>query len=468
MNNKLKKTLIASLVVGATSFSASALAASSSPSVSNGSAGMTSVLSKIYGVLQTAVDTANTRITQFDEYMTGMQNPNAASSSLSYTSSKIPAGMPTLSDIGASNYVSYAASVHTSTNNIQTLYQIPSVVNPPKNNSAAESIAKLFPNLPAAKAKPPTQTKVINSLTTYLPAADSLFAPTQSFYNAAEDDSNISKDDLALLKPPGGFSQNGYSSQQDQYHNSVFNASTFLFPPNGSYTPSTGSSSTTFAPYSKTAANTYLTFLSQDYLPVSNGVNFGALTNPNPNGNQSGEQVKALAIATLKMNPTYKNYQLAIRNLVSSRSMLMTMMNQLAAERTPYPGLGTKAGLQGTPYVNKDGSASPMQIENYDAYHLVNDPKWYAYINTASPAVVQRQTLYVLAQILAKMQQAHIDREKQLAVSTLQSFETIQGLQKLVQTDSQKLNKVICSLPGIKSKQCSSTTTTSSADNPLS
>jgi hypothetical protein len=397
-------------------------------------AGMTKILADIDGIIHSSLTVANHATYQFDAFLAHIQGSNTAGANVMYQSVSLPANMPTQQPTGLGNYISYAANVQTSDQNLSTLYQIPNQVSPPTTDAASSDLARLFPNLPSTKATPPSYSQILNSLTNGLPAVDSIYVSPATLMDAPESQkTGITKADRHSVTRP---------TSANDYNNTVFNANTFLFPPNNSYQETKGFSSSDNAlqPYSLQAAEKYVGFLSQNYVPIWNGINFASL--------DIGAKNKVRDLAALKISPQYQKYQLSVRNLISARSLLMTMLNQMLAERSPVPNLGTNANLPAQ-YKNKDGSASPLQLEDFNAYHRLNNPKWYATMNTASPATVQRQTLYVLAQILGKMQQAHIDRERALSVATYQAFSGMQGMQRLVMADSTSLNTYICGLPGV-------------------
>jgi len=121
-----------------------------------------------------------------------------------------------------------------------------------------------------------------------------------------------------------------------------------------------------------------------------------------------------------------QNYLLMIRTLVSLQSMALSNFNFLAEERKIIAGLGEKANMKlppdspgGDPKPVKD--ASQLQLEQYLINNRLNNPNWYASMNTASPAAVQREMLYVLAETQRQLFELRMVNERMLAtMSTMQ------------------------------------------------
>ena len=61
----------------------------------------------------------------------------------------------------------------------------------------------------------------------------------------------------------------------------------------------------------------------------------------------------------------------------------------------------------------------------------------------ASPATVQRETLFVLAEIEAQNYRAHLDRERMLATLTALASQSANVNQLLAKTDAKNVNQVI-------------------------
>lgn len=178
-----------------------------------------------------------------------------------------------------------------------------------------------------------------------------------------------------------------------------------------------------------------------------------------------GLDLKALAnqprlVSQLVNSNSYAEYQYKVRALLAIRSILINSLNHLIAERTPMKGLGAAAGLEpNTP-------ASPLQVEAFRANRRAENlltaaqkqlpqnqqPNWYASVENASPATVQRETLIVLAEIEQQNYQAHLDRERILAAITALGLQNnMTKTKRVTETDSAKVKNEIITL--IKQQQ---------------
>ncbi len=69
----------------------------------------------------------------------------------------------------------------------------------------------------------------------------------------------------------------------------------------------------------------------------------------------------------------------------------------------PLKGLGSKVSMPDDPNLPK-GYASPLQVENYIANQRINSPAWFKQMKTASPAVVAREQVLILAEIESQLE----------------------------------------------------------------
>lgn len=121
----------------------------------------------------------------------------------------------------------------------------------------------------------------------------------------------------------------------------------------------------------------------------------------------------------------WQNYDYNLRSSVALRSMASSSFASLIAERTPgnMVTINGKAASPSIPEVtdcegNVIKNPSQLQIESYIANHRVCSTAWRNHINTASPATIQRETLFVLADLQSQMYQQHMDNEKMLVALT--------------------------------------------------
>ena len=68
-------------------------------------------------------------------------------------------------------------------------------------------------------------------------------------------------------------------------------------------------------------------------------------------------------------------------------------------------------GIPDDPNLPKE-YASPLQIENYIANQRINGPDWLKQMKTASPAVVAREQVLILAEIESQLERNHLDNER--------------------------------------------------------
>ncbi|MDF1796587.1 MAG: hypothetical protein P1U63_08645 [Coxiellaceae bacterium] len=463
MKPSIKTLLIISAIAGGLSTSV-AFAAPQSGQSSNAQA-QSKILADIDGILHATAQKATALTNQVDQFLSGVENSNTASTKLSQPDgttnfSNVSTPNVPLSQTTLTNYINYQAAQATTKNVAATLSKPVNIINPPKDNSTQNEFLKaLFANNDTPKTdttldlKPQTNTALVSQLTLGTPADDTLFISGNSLQDAENADSSNNPDYLQsgekddVMKPKKNFT-------------TYMSAPTFVSPYNGSYyTGPNGQNA-----YSANAAKAYLVYLTDAANPIGSDINWQNLapaavadTSKAKKGKGSPSSVRAKDILKLKNSTAYQKYQLTVRNIVASRSLVTDLLNQMLVERTPSAKLAQEANLppQYTTQNYVKGSkkpqttASPMQVENYIANHRVNSSKWYQSMSTASPAVVQRETLYVLAEILSKMQQAHLDREKLLMVNGLTAIETVNGMKQLANTQVQAVNKEIASLTGV-------------------
>lgn len=168
----------------------------------------------------------------------------------------------------------------------------------------------------------------------------------------------------------------------------------------------------------------FLKYATQSTQDLTTGVDFNSL-----------ERHPAV-VAALKTDPIYQNYMFTVRSVLALRSITLNAFNYLIAERTPINNLGTAIGLN-------NQSASPLQVETYQATHRIEDPNWYKTVLNASPATVQRETLIVLAEIEKQNYQAHLDRERLLSILTALNIQMSASSETAIAQSASKLNSDI-------------------------
>ncbi len=120
--------------------------------------------------------------------------------------------------------------------------------------------------------------------------------------------------------------------------------------------------------------------------------------------------------------PNVQQFLLAKRAIVAAQSLAISNLNYLAQERSITKGLGTQAGMTTLP---TDGTEKPvadaslLQLEKFMINRRVGNTAWYQAMNNASPAVLQRETLYVLAEMQQQMLQMQMTNERLLATMSM-------------------------------------------------
>lgn len=280
----------------------------------------------------------------------------------------------------------------------------------------------------------------INDLTLNTPSSDTLYT---------------------ALSDAGGtaLQNNGYSvSKPSVLHDNYFDFSSLISPE-------------AYSPEQRVGANNFIDLITKRYEPLTANIDFENLK-ANLDTLKSHPKELASTLHNFRASAPFKNYQLAIRSVLATQSIALNNYNKLVTERTPLmrkienpskdpdPTLAAISQTVGvTPKKvkiedpkNPDKMidvmvyASPLQIENYVANHRVSNQKWYQQVANASPASVQRETLYVLAEMQSQMHQAHIDNEKLLATMTALQVQMASAGQTMLRTNANDLNTAIAEI----------------------
>lgn len=117
-------------------------------------------------------------------------------------------------------------------------------------------------------------------------------------------------------------------------------------------------------------------------------------------------KVTAATLPNIKANPTINNYLAKIWNYTAQQAAGLNAFYQAYAERLPSSNQALANAVVLPPGSSLNGlpaNPSPLQVEHFLATRRIEDPNWYVNMSTASPIEVQRQTLYLLAEIRAEM-----------------------------------------------------------------
>lgn len=257
------------------------------------------------------------------------------------------------------------------------------------------------------------------SLTALAPASDSVYSNDPAVLSLVPTYQNMG------LLPPRGLAQPKTEDLNDDY----FNFNSLIEPltlPDKS-------------PEAQ-AAQSYITYLTKSYDLPTDAVDFKSFKQKL---SQAKDATDKMSLYTQLLNDqNYRDYQLNVRSSIAAKSVAVSNFEHMIAERTPIKDLGKQSGL-----VDKDGKpvddASPLQVEKYLANRRVDNPKWYAHVQSESAANVQRETLVVLAEIEAQNYQAHMDRERLLATISAQTALGNAMANAMNQAKSQDLNQDI-------------------------
>jgi intracellular multiplication protein IcmX len=271
-----------------------------------------------------------------------------------------------------------------------TLSQVAYAVTPPPAGSQAAQDLQNYQNANS-----------LTRLTTGTKANDTLY------YNNSSGLDSYAAEILGVSKPDAS-----------ELHNNYFNFASLFTPMN-------------YSTDQATAANNFIKYATLDFQPVTTGINFQKLRNATP------QELK-----NFMTSPAFQNYQLNVRSTLASRSVLLNNLEHMIAERSTIQNLGKEAGLK-----DSNGKsitdASPLQVQQYVATHRVHSKQWYQNMANASPATVQRETLYVLAEIEAQNFQRHMDNERLLAAISSLQIQTQKTVAMMMKAKNQNINQAI-------------------------
>jgi len=115
-------------------------------------------------------------------------------------------------------------------------------------------------------------------------------------------------------------------------------------------------------------------------------------------------------------------YMTALRAYAASQSVGLSNLFEMYAQRVPQKNLAKEAGWEDKfPGETKDG-ISPLQLDEYSAKRRITNENWYISMETATPVTVQREMLYVLAEMRQEMFKTRMAIERLTAtMSVLQT-----------------------------------------------
>jgi intracellular multiplication protein IcmX len=193
------------------------------------------------------------------------------------------------------------------------------------------------------------------------------------------------------------------------------------------------------------AASNFITYLSKNY-KISTSIDLSALKNDTKK------------LTSLKETPQYQTYLVNNRSNVAALSVPLSNFNQFYSERANLKSIITQLEKQGQPVnqtiknvVNTLASQninSLLELQNYVANHRISDKTWRKKMMSASPATVQRETLFVLAEMESQLQRIHIDNERLLATLSAAQLQMAQSMTSQPDTATRNLQSYISSKYG--------------------
>lgn len=129
-----------------------------------------------------------------------------------------------------------------------------------------------------------------------------------------------------------------------------------------------------------------------------------------------------------------KNYLIFLRSYIAAQSAGLSNLYQMLIARTPVTDLGKQAGMA-------KQTVSPLEVEQYAATRRLNpniktsvkqadgkkvvtvEKNWQESMEAASPAQVQREMVYLLAEMRQELYQQRLATERLMAIMSLMQIE---------------------------------------------
>jgi hypothetical protein len=107
-------------------------------------------------------------------------------------------------------------------------------------------------------------------------------------------------------------------------------------------------------------------------------------------------------------SPNFLPYIMTLRSYVAMQSIGLANFYKSFSDRVRITGLGGQAGISNS----SNAPASVLEVEDYAAKKRVADSNWYKAMETATPATIERETLYVLAEMRLEMYKNRLALER--------------------------------------------------------
>lgn len=151
-------------------------------------------------------------------------------------------------------------------------------------------------------------------------------------------------------------------------------------------------------------ADNFVNLLAKTYQPLVDGKFQQALrTYVEDIKSNNGDNSKNITI--LSSDPNYLSFQADLRSYVANQSIAIGNLNHLFAERQPQSD-------------GKTQLPSTLEADQTMYTRRVHSAPWYHQMESASPATVQRETLFVLAEIENELFQQRLVLERILATNS--------------------------------------------------
>ncbi len=205
-----------------------------------------------------------------------------------------------------------------------------------------------------------------------------------------------------------------------------------------------------FGPSGYNTTNTSGTTSNSNTDPETLALNFIRFVSglANPVSVASLNDLNAMGVSTAQRY----DYLVALRSYIAAQSVGTSNLFQMLSRRHIYPGLGSSVGMKQADTVDSSGNvtqgaavadASQSQVDDYVAQRRTTTIAWYQNMEKATPITVQRETLYVLAEI-----QASLNEMKKLDERILATLSAMQLMQ--LQTAKKDLNEKLLKLQQAK------------------
>lgn len=147
---------------------------------------------------------------------------------------------------------------------------------------------------------------------------------------------------------------------------------------------------------------------------------------------------KTLTASTLSQpSAAQKNYLTRLATFVAIQSVALNNLYQMYNNRVVQTGLGSQVGMvkltensanSNTKVGAAVSDASPMQVKQYLAQRRVKNAAWFEEMEKAAPANVDREMLYVLAEMREELFEQRLMYEQMLATMSALQLEIGQFL----------------------------------------